>query len=225
MRSCGHRDAREPGRLRGGDAVRRIFDRERVAGLDAEPRARREIGVGRGLARDVAAGTSTTCANRCAQSEPIEVRDAPSRPASSTRSRTPSPARRPRRATPSTPGRATSRPRAARRGARAGAACIASTSTGRVARSTQPRLEVEATGGPDLGRPLLDRRGRGTVRLERRVPRREHGHLGVEDQPVEVEDDRSDRRAVTRSGSSAVGSIGSIGLAATRRRRRRRSDR
>ena len=45
---------------------------------------------------------------------------------------------------------------------------------------------------PISARPLLDRQRRAAVRVERLLPRREDRAFGVEDQPVEVEDDRPD---------------------------------
>ena len=51
--------------------------------------------------------------------------------------------------------------------------------------------QVEAARRADLGRPFLDRQRRAAVRLEFLLPGDEDGTFGVEDQPVEVEDDAS----------------------------------
>src|SRR3954468_3304995 len=47
--------------------------------------------------------------------------------------------------------------------------------------------EVEAAHGADLGRPLLERQRRATVRRELLSPRSEDRAFGVEDETVEIE--------------------------------------
>ena len=55
--------------------------------------------------------------------------------------------------------------------------------------------QVQAADRTDLRRPLVDGQRPAAVRIEYGLPGREHRALGVEDQPVEVEDDGVDHWA------------------------------
>ena len=128
----GNGDAAQAGRLRRRDPVGRIFDGERAGRIDTEPRARFEIGVGRGLrpqraagGHDVAKRWRASSRSRWSTTQSDGELDAIA---------TPSPAASASSIHASTPARTFSRPSSSSRCARR-ASCIASMSTGPVARS------------------------------------------------------------------------------------------
>ena len=158
-------------------------------GRDAERRARREVGVGRGLPASPSP-KHAMYAKRCEQPEAFEMRLDPVERR----------ARRDRQREPERIGLVEP---------------LAHAGSGRLAREqlvapdppalvhrvlverVVARVRISSTrsrppGRPDLGGPLLDRQRRAAVRLELLLPGGEHRALGVEDQPVEVEHHRPD---------------------------------